>query len=64
MLSLFQLFSSYTPDGSLSSIAGKGLLGHYNFSLFVGNFILFHSGMETFLDSDLLSIEDSRLLFI
>ena len=32
-------------------------------TLFVGNFVPFHSDIGTFLDGDLLSIEGSKLLF-
>ena len=35
-----------------------------SYTMFVGNFVPFHSNIENFLNSDLLFIEDSRLLFV
>ena len=40
------------------------LLRHYVSILFASNFVSFHFDIRIFLDSNLLSIEDSRLLFI
>ena len=40
------------------------LLGHWVLFLFVDNFVPIYPGLRNFVDSDLLSTEDSRLLLI